>query len=87
MRLEPGGLSRGRLEEGFGEEVLFQRKGCDWATGQEISPGRRCRLREDSGRSKQELWVGVRNDHQGHKGCNEDEKSWYKVVQRLRRSQ
>lgn len=64
----------GLVEEGFGEEALFKRKGCDWATGQEISPGRGCSLREDTGRSKQEMWVGVRNDHQGHIGHNEDEK-------------
>lgn len=55
----------------FREEVGFEREGCDWATGQEISPRRGYILREDSDRSKQEMWVWVMKNHKGHMGCTE----------------
>lgn len=59
----------GLVGEGFGEEVCFEREGYDWAMGQEVSPRKGCSLREDSDRSKQEMWVGERNDHKGHRRC------------------
>lgn len=42
----------GLVKEGFGEEVCFEREGCDGAAGQEIHSERGCSLREDSGANK-----------------------------------
>lgn len=52
----------GLVGEGFREEVGFEREGCDWATGQEISLGRRCSVREDSTGANKKCgggWMGV----------------------------
>lgn len=52
----------GLVGEGFREEVGFESEGCDWATGQEISLGRRYSLREDLTGANKKCgggWVGV----------------------------